>query len=160
MNDASGVSADPFRPGHAPTAVRPPGWIASVLRVNAVLFVGFFGFAFIVVALQIPLGEQLENLTQWGQHGRAYELMITSLYTVWGFYLWAAARSPREHRLFLSFTVTGNVVHFSVMLAEAVFMPHEHLHLVGDVLVGWISVISLAVAVRALGQTRPTQATS
>lgn len=158
MNHVSDISTDPSRPGHLPAAVHPPRWIASVLRANAVLFVAFFGFAFIVVALEIPLGEQLENLTQWGQHGRAYELMITSLYTVWGFYLWAAARSPREHRLFLSFTVTGNIVHFSVMLLEAIFMPHEHLHLVGDVLVGWISVISLAVAVRALGRTRPSQA--
>lgn len=31
-------------------------------------------------------------------------------------------------------------------------MPHEHLHLVGDVLVGWISV---AVAVRAIGRPSP-----
>lgn len=155
MNHASGVSTDPSRPGHLPADAPTPRWIGSVLRANALLFVAFFGFAFIVVALEIPLGEQLANLTQWGQHGRAYELMITSLYTVWGFYLWAAARTPREHRLFLSFTVTGNVVHFSVMLLEAVFMPDEHLHLVGDVLVGWISVISLAVAVHALGRIRP-----
>lgn len=53
--------------------------------------------------------------------------------------------------MFLNFTVTANVVHFTVMLAEAVFMSGEHLHLVGDVLVGWVSVISLTIAVRALG---------
>lgn len=152
MSQAAAISTEAGRTEGLP---RPPGWVATVLRANAVLFVAFFGFAFVVVALEIPLGEQLESLTQWGQHGRAYELMITSLYTVWGFYLWAAARSPREHRLFLGFTVTGNVVHFSVMLLEAVFMRGEHLHLVGDVLVGWLSVISLAVAVRALRTTTP-----
>lgn len=140
----------------ASTIPSPPGWITAVLRANAVLFVAFFGFAFVAVTLEIPLGERMESLTRWGQHGRAYELMITSLYTVWGFYLWAAARSPREHRLLLSFTVVGNVVHFGVMFLEAVFMPHEHLHLLGDVLVGWISVISLALAVHALGRTRPS----
>lgn len=157
MSQASGVNTDQGGSGNAVRAVSPPAWVSTVLRANAVLFVAFFGFAFIAVALEIPLGEQLENLTQWGQHGRAYELMITSVYTVWGFYLWAAARSPREHRLFLGFTVTANVVHFSVMLLEAIFMPHEHLHLLGDVLVGWVSVISIAVAVRALGPTGPTR---
>lgn len=134
-----------------PTNEHPPGWIAGILRANGVLFVGFFGFAFIVVAADITLAEQLEALTKWGQHGRAYELMITSIYTVWGFYLWVAARAPQHHRLFLSFTVTANLVHFTVMLLEALLIPGEHWHLVGDVLVGWVSVISLLVAVRALG---------
>lgn len=143
-------------PGLAPTAHPPadersPAWISAVLRANAGLFIGFFSFAFIVVAADINLGERLEALTQWGEHGRAYELMITSLYTVWGFYLWAASRFPSRHRLFLSFTVTANLVHFTVMLLEAILMPDEHLHLFGDVLVGWVSVISLTIAVRALG---------
>lgn len=151
MNEAPDAVAALARPSDSMTV---PRWITWVLRTNAVLFVGFFGFAFIVLALDIPLGERLEDLTRWGQHGRAYELMITSVYTVWGCYLWAAARSPRQHRLFLGFTVTANVVHFTVMLLEAVFMKDEHLHLFGDVLAGWVSVISLAVAVRALGPTR------
>lgn len=34
-------------------------------------------------------------------------------------------------------------------------MPHEHLEPVGDVLVGWIPVISLAVVVRAIGRPSP-----
>jgi hypothetical protein len=154
MYEAPGASAALTPPVDSPSVVQSPGWITAVLRTNAVLFVGFFGFAFIAVALDIPLGERLEELTQWGQQGRAYELMITSVYAVWGCYLWAAARSPQQHRLFLGFTVTANVVHFSVMLLEAVLMKGEHLHLVGDVLVGWVSVISLAVAVRALGSNR------
>ena len=155
MNQAAGTTTEAGRPENAPRTPYPPRWVATVLRVNAALFVAFFGIAFVVVALEVPLGHQLGSLTQWGQHGRAYELMITSLYTTWGYYLWIAARSPLEHRLFLGFTVTGNVVHFSVMLLEAVLMPGEHLHLVGVVLVGWISVISLAVAVQALRAAGP-----
>lgn len=156
MNEAPDAVAALARPSGSATG-RPPRWIASVLRTNAVLFVGFFGFAFLAVALDIPLGERLEDLTRWGQHGHAYELMITSVYAVWGCYLWAAARSPLDHRLFLGFTVTANAVHFTVMLLEAVLMEDEHLHLVGDVLLGWVSVISLAVAVRALRPTRPAR---
>ena len=155
MTHINGVSSRSAPPAPPPTGECPPGWIIAVLRANAALFVGFFGLAFIVVAADISLGERVEALTQWGQHGKAYELMITSFYTVWGFYLWAAARSPRQHLLFLNFTVTANLVHFTVMLLEAVFLPDEHLHLFGDVLVGWISVISLAIAVRALGPGHP-----
>lgn len=93
MIEAPDATAALARPPDTVTA-RPPRWITSVLRTNAVLFVGFFGYAFIVLALDVPLGERLEDLTRWGQHGRAYELMITSVYTVWGCYLWQRHGRP------------------------------------------------------------------
>ena len=150
MSNTTGSETHSVGVSTQPAAEPARYWISRVLRANALLYIGFFGAAFVVVAAEIPLGHQLEAMTQWGEHGRAYELMITSIYTVWGAYLWAAARSPREHRLFLSFTVTANLVHFTVMLLGGILMEGEHLHLVGDVLVGWLSVSSLAVAVLAL----------
>lgn len=120
------------------------GRLTVTLRLLGALFVAFFGLAFTVVASEVPVEGTLAELTRWGHDGSAYELMITSIYVVWGAFLWRAAKDPLQNRSFLDFTLVANAVHFSVMFAAGVLVDGEHLHLVGDVLVGWIAVLALA----------------
>ncbi|MDQ6155143.1 hypothetical protein NMF55_09175, partial [Pseudomonas aeruginosa] len=75
-----------------------------------------------------------------GQH---YELMISTIYLVWGAFLWRAASQPFRHRLFIDFTVAANAAHFGLMFLQGLLMPGEHIHLAGDVLLGWASLLPL-----------------
>lgn len=120
--------------------------LAVTLKTVGVLFVVLFGSAFALVATDTPANDTLAALTRWGHGGEAYELMITALYTVWGVYLWRAGANPRAHASFIDFTLAANVVHFGVMLALGLVVDGEHLHLAGDVLLGWVAVAAIAIS--------------
>ena len=68
--------------------------------------------------------------------------MISTIYLVWGAFLWRAASQPFRHRLFIDFTVAANAAHFGLMFLQGLLMPGEHIHLAGDVLLGWASPVS------------------
>lgn len=134
--------------------MRPPSFdvdpldlapVSRALRAVGALFVAFFGLAFLLVALGAPLPGTVTAATRWGHGGDAYELMITSIYTVWGVYLWRSGGNPERHVSFVDFTLTANVVHFGVMLVLALVLKGEHAHLTGDVLAGWTAVAALAI---------------
>lgn len=155
MSTATGAPA-----GAAPR--RPPAerLLAVLLRVAAASFVAFFGAGLVVLVSGAPVPDAARDLLLWGTNGRAYELMICAIYLVWGIFLWVAAREPARHRLFLDFTVVANVAHFATMLVEGLTLPGEHHHLYGDVLLGWVLLLPLAVTwsrVRRTTASRPPQ---
>lgn len=69
--------------------------------------------------------------------------MISTIYLVWGAFLWRAASQPFRHRLFIDFTVAANAAHFGLMFLQGLLIPGEHIHLAGDVLLGWASLLPL-----------------
>ncbi|WP_322025421.1 DUF6632 domain-containing protein [Burkholderia sp. BCC1977] len=127
----------------------PPAssWLSLITRVLGASFLLFFGAAIVTILLGIdhriagnPVGLLVLRLVRWGSvQGGAehYELMISVIYVVWGGFLWKAANDPFEHTLFLDFTVAANAAHFGLMLVQGVVMPGEHIHLAGDVALGW-----------------------
>lgn len=117
-----------------------------VARAFAALSFVFFTVSFIAAVLNQDIGHTLTMLIRWGhQPSRAYEMMICAIYMAWSPFLWVAAGHPREHRLFLDFTLVGNAAHFGTMAAMGLTMQHEHAHLYGDVLLGWAGLIAYAV---------------
>ncbi len=93
--------------------------------------------------LDSDAGRLLLRLVRWGDQqggGQHYELMISTIYLVWGAFLWRAASQPFRHRLFIDFTVAADAAHFGLMLLQGLLMPGEHIHLAGDVLLGWASL--------------------
>ena len=133
-------------------ATPEPASAARVSRLEVTLkavgacFVGFFGLAFALIATGVPVTGTLAALTRWGHGGESYELMITALYVVWGVYLWRAGRDPGAHASFIDFTLAANIVHFGVMLALGLAVEGEHVHMVGDVLWGWVAIVAIAAS--------------
>lgn len=120
-------------------------WFPLVARVFAVALLVFFGVAMVMSVTGMTI-DALEPLIRWGEGGaRAYEVMIETIYIVWALFLWRAASDPSSHRLFLDFTVVGNIAHFGVMAVEAFVLDGEHQHLYGDVGLGIIGLVPFTV---------------
>lgn len=119
--------------------------LSTVLRVVGAIFVVFFAIALIGSATQSEMPDLLYRLFGWGSIGDAEEQMLSAVYIVLGVFLWLAAADPLRHRLFIDFVIVANAAHFLVMGIQAIVIPGEHLHLVGDVLLGWLLVVLLLV---------------
>ena len=121
-------------------------FLSNVLRTVGAIFVVFFVLALIGSATKMTEPALLYRLVGWADPGDAEEQMISIVYIVWGIFLWKAAKDPLGHRLFLDFTLVANFAHFGLMAIQAVVIPGEHLHLVGDVLGGFVLLAVLAAA--------------
>lgn len=124
---------------HAPNQA-----LALVLRGVGAMFIVFFTLAFVASATKSDMPDLLYRMTGWGDIGDAEEQMISVVYVVWGFFLFAAARDPERNKLFIDFTLAANVAHFGLMAVQAVVYPDEHTHLYGDVLLGFAILAVLA----------------
>lgn len=130
-------------------------WLQWVLRLSGISFLVFFGGAIVLnflnmtpVFMQSEAGQLFLRMLRWGgiegtAGGIAYEYMIATIYVVWGIFLIMAAQAPLKHKLFIDFSVLGNVAHFGLMLLMGLIMENEHTHLYGDVLLGWLMLITL-----------------
>lgn len=118
--------------------------LAWALRGVGAMFVVFFTLAFIASATRSDMPDLLYRMTGWGDIGDAEEQMISIVYIVWGFFLFAVARDPGRNKLFIDFTLAANVAHFGLMGIQAVTYPGEHTHLYGDVLLGFAILAVLA----------------
>ena len=70
---------------------------------------------------------------RWNPNQPEYEQMILGVYATLGVFLLIAARNPLQHRSLIWFTVWSSLVHGGIMTVQAVNMPAEHGHLLGDV---------------------------
>ena len=59
--------------------------------------------------------------------------MIVGVYATLGVFLIIASRNPLQHRSPIWFTVWSSIVHGGIMAVQAMSMPAEHRHLLGDV---------------------------
>ena len=69
----------------------------------------------------------------WGTAGSQYLTMLLGVYATLGVCLIVAARDPMSNRGLVWFTVWANVAHALIMTAQALTIPGEMGHLVGDV---------------------------
>ena len=70
---------------------------------------------------------------RWQPNQPEYEQMILGVYATLGIFLLIASRNPLEHRSLIWFTVWSSLVHAGIMAVQAINMPAEHGHLLGDV---------------------------
>ena len=70
---------------------------------------------------------------RWSPNQAQYEQMILGVYATLGVFLLIASRNPLRHLSLIWFTVFSSVVHAGIMTAQALSMPSEHGHLLGDV---------------------------
>ncbi len=126
-------------------AAIPTFWLSLSLRVMAVGF-GIFFLALGLHSLRFAnFGETYLSLVRWGSHGEAYELMICVIYLAWAPFLWRAAKNPLKEKTLIDLTIVVNVVHFGTMFVQGLVMEGEHVHLYGDILLGWLGLLPLIV---------------
>ena len=82
---------------------------------------------------------------RWQPNQPEYEQMIMGVYATLGVFLIIASRNPLKNRSLIWFTVWSSLVHAGIMAVQAVQMPEEHGHLLGDVPALVIVAIVLAV---------------
>lgn len=122
-----------------------------VAKLMGISFLLFFAGAALFIFLNIPAtllqfewGKFLVRLVRWGElhgGGEHYELMISVIYIVWGWFILKAAKDPLKNYLFFEFTLFANIAHFGAMLVMGLVMTHESPHLIGDVLLGWVILL-------------------
>ena len=70
---------------------------------------------------------------RWQPNQPEYEQMILGVYATLGVFLLIASRNPLKHRSLIWFTIYSSLVHGGIMAIQAMNMPLEHGHLLGDV---------------------------
>ena len=70
---------------------------------------------------------------RWNPNQPEYEQMILGVYATLGVFLIIASRNPLQHRSLIWFTVWSSLVHGGIMAVQAMNMPAEHGHLLGDI---------------------------
>lgn len=118
-----------------------------VAKIMGVSFFVFFAVGAVLILLNVPAsllqfewGQFLVRLFRWGElhgGGEHYELMISAIYIVWGWFIFKAANEPLKNYMFFEFTMIANIAHFGAMLIMGLVMVNETPHLIGDVLLGW-----------------------
>ncbi|MGE8601175.1 MAG: DUF6632 domain-containing protein [Acinetobacter calcoaceticus] len=121
---------------------------AKFMGISFLLF--FAGAALLIffnipaILLQFEWGKFLVRLVRWGElqgGGELYELMISTIYIVWGWFLLKAANEPLKNYMFFEFTMIANIAHFGAMFVMGLVMTHESPHLIGDVFLGWVMLL-------------------
>lgn len=108
------------------------------LKVIAFVFVVPFSLFVLLILADSSLvakGSLLAAMLRWQPYNIAYEIMISTIYIVWGIILWKASANPNENRLLIEFTIWGNLAHAGVMLISALMIEGETTHTVGDVVI-------------------------
>ena len=109
------------------------------LRFALVLFGLIFVFAVYPLMMSLwPSG------WRWSPNQPQYEQMILGVYATLGVFLLVASRNPLRHLSLIWFTAVSSFVHAAIMTAQALAMPSEHGHLLGDVPALFLVAIVLA----------------
>ena len=94
-------------------------WLRVSLRLLSVgYFVGFIPWITLIL-LNAPIlapGSTLAPLLRFQPYNVYYESMLTVIHLVWAVMLWRASANPKQHLLFIDFTIWANVAHGLVML--------------------------------------------
>ena len=119
--------------------------------MNSATRLRFLRLALVLVGLIFILGVYPLMMAWWPSGWRwqpnqpEYEQMILGVYATLGVFLLIASRNPLEHRSLIWFTVWSSLVHAGIMAVQAMNMPAEHGHLMGDVPALIIVALVLAI---------------
>ena len=110
------------------------------LRVALVLF----GLIFLVGVYPLMMAWWPAGW-RWQPNQPEYEQMILGVYATLGVFLIIASRNPLQHRSLIWFTVWSSLVHGGIMAVQAMNMPAEHGHLLGDIPALLLVAVVLAI---------------
>ena len=82
---------------------------------------------------------------RWSPNQPQYEQMILGIYATLGVFLLIASRNPLRHLSLIWFAVFSSLVHAGIMTEQALSMPSEHGHLLGDVPALFLVALLLAL---------------
>jgi hypothetical protein len=82
---------------------------------------------------------------RWSPNQPQYEQMILGVYATLGVFLLIASRNSLRHLSLIWFTVFSSLVHAGIMTEQALSMPSEHGHLLGDVPALFLVAVLLAL---------------
>jgi len=71
--------------------------------------------------------------------------MILGVYATLGVFLLIASRNPLRHLSLIWFTVFSSLVHAGIMTEQALSIPSERAHLLGDVPALFLVAVLLAI---------------
>jgi Family of unknown function (DUF6632) len=91
-----------------------------------------------------PLMQVWPSGWRWNPNQTEYEQMILGVYATLGIFLILAARNPLQHRSLIWFAIWSSLVHGGIMFVQAIQMPMEHGHMLGDVPALVLAAIVLA----------------
>ena len=111
-----------------------------ILRAALVLF----GLIFLVGVYPLMMAWWPSGW-RWQPNQPEYEQMILGVYATLGVFLLIASRNPLRHRSLIWFTIWSSLVHGGIMAMQAMNMPAEHGHLLGDVPALVLVAVVLAV---------------
>jgi hypothetical protein len=111
-----------------------------ILRVALVLF----GLIFLVGVYPLMMAWWPSGW-RWSPNQPEYEQMILGVYATLGVFLIIASRNPLQHRSLIWFAVWSSLVHGGIMAVQAINMPAEHGHLLGDIPALLLVAVVLAV---------------
>ena len=100
----------------------------KILRVALIVF----GLIFLVGVYPMMMALWPSGW-RWQPNQPEYEQMILGVYATLGIFLLIASRNPLRHGSLIWFTVWSSLVHGGIMAVQAMNMPTEHGHLLGDV---------------------------
>lgn len=117
-----------------------PATRLRLLRIALIVFGLIFLFGVYPLMMSLwPSG------WRWQPNQPEYEQMILGVYATLGVFLLIASRNPLQHRSLIWFTVWSSLVHGGIMALQAINMPAEHGHLLGDVPALVLVAVVLAV---------------
>jgi hypothetical protein len=132
-----------------------PATRMRLLRIALVIFGLIFVFAAYPLMMSLwPAG------WRWQPNQPEYEQMILGLYATLGVFLLIASRNPLEHRSLIWFTVWSSLVHAGIMAVQAMNMPAEHGHLLGDIPALFLVAVILALLMPKAAQSELAKATA
>src|SRR5271169_6740984 len=111
-----------------------------LLRVALVLF----GLIFLVGVYPLMMSWWPAGW-RWQPNQPEYEQMILGVYATLGVFLIIASRNPLQNRSLIWFTVWSSLIHGGIMAFQAMNMPAENGHLMGDVPALVLVAVVLAV---------------
>jgi hypothetical protein len=94
-------------------------WLSAFLKLLSIGYLAVFGTWIALIIVKAPVlapGGGLAPMVRFQPYNAPYESMLAAIHLVWGVMLWRASDDPRDHLLFIDFTIWANVAHGIVML--------------------------------------------
>jgi len=109
--------------------------LKAFLNVYGIVSILLFGGLFILTMIdaQIMQDGGALRFMRWEPLAKHIELMLESVYLVWGVFFFRAARNPLRYLSFIDFTIWANIVHGLIMVPQSHVVPGFHYKLVTDV---------------------------
>lgn len=95
------------------------------LNIYGVISILLFGSLIVLTTFNASIIQEggAMAMMRWMPFSPMVEIMLETVYFVWGIYFFVAARKPLQNISFINFTIWANLVHGLLMLVQVFIMP-------------------------------------